>query len=70
MKQSHVIDVDGNFVGAAVRQDQGFRFVAVDIRLDELDGSVLPTLADVQRACRQAVAACRWQHAAAVAKPN
>ena len=49
MIQSHIIEVDGTFVGAAVRQERGFRFVAVDLRVEELDGSVSATLADTQR---------------------
>jgi hypothetical protein len=53
MLQSHVIDVDGAFVGAAVRLDEGYRFIATDMKLDDLDGSIWPTLADVQRLARQ-----------------
>ena len=53
MLQSHVIDVDGAFVGAAVRLSDGYRFIATDIRLDDLDGSVWPTLADVHRLARR-----------------
>ncbi|MBS0644275.1 MAG: hypothetical protein U1E70_21205 [Acetobacteraceae bacterium] len=53
MLQSHVIDIDGAFVGAAVRLDVGYRFIATDMRLDELDGSVWPTLADVKRLARR-----------------
>lgn len=53
MLQSHVIDVDGAFVGAAVRLDVGYRFIATDMRLDELNGSVWPTLADVKRLARR-----------------
>jgi hypothetical protein len=49
MLQSHVIEIDGAFVGAAVRLDSGYRFVATDIRLDGLDGTVCPSLADVRR---------------------
>jgi hypothetical protein len=53
MLQSHIIEIDGAFVGAAVRLDTGYRFVATDIRLDELDGTTWPSLADVrQRANR------------------
>lgn len=52
MLQSHVIDVDGAFVGAAIRLDTGYRFIATDMRLDDLDGSVWPTLADVKRLAR------------------
>jgi hypothetical protein len=53
MLQSHVIDIDGAFVGAAVRLDSGYRFVAIDMKLDDLDGSIWPTLADVQRLARR-----------------
>ncbi|MEA2790954.1 MAG: hypothetical protein QOG73_3360 [Acetobacteraceae bacterium] len=53
MLQSHIIDIDGAFVGAAVRLDVGYRFVATDLKLDELDGSIWPTLADVQRLARR-----------------
>jgi hypothetical protein len=53
MLQSHVIDINGTFVGAAVRLDRGYRFVALDIRLEDLDGQVHPTLADVERLARQ-----------------
>jgi hypothetical protein len=52
MLQSYVIDVDGTFVGAAVLLDTGYRFIATDIRLDDLDGTVWPTLADVKRLAR------------------
>jgi hypothetical protein len=52
MLQSHVIDVDGVFVGAAIRIDRGYRFVATDLRLEELDSTVWPTLADVGRLAR------------------
>jgi hypothetical protein len=53
MLQSYVIEIDGTFVGAAIRQHNGYRFVAVDIRLEELDATVWPTLADVQRLARR-----------------
>jgi hypothetical protein len=56
MLQSHVIEVDGTFVGAAVRLDRGYRFIATDMRLDDLDGSIWPTLADVQRLARHTLA--------------
>jgi hypothetical protein len=53
MLQSHAIAVDGALVGAAVRLDAGYRFIATDMKLDELDGSFWPSMADVQRlACR------------------
>ena len=53
MLQSHVIDVDGAFVGAAIRLDRGYRFIATDMRLEDLDGSIWPTLEDVKRLARQ-----------------
>ena len=53
MQKSHIIDVDGVFVGAAVRIDRGYRFVATDIRMEELDSSIWPTLADVQRVAQR-----------------
>ena len=49
MLQSHVIEIDGAFVGAAVRLDTGYRFIAVDLRMEELDGTTWPSLADVRR---------------------
>jgi hypothetical protein len=52
MIQSHIIDVDGVFVGAAVRLDTGYRFVATDFRLEQLDSTIWPSLADVQRLAR------------------
>ena len=52
MLQSYVIDVDGRFVGAAVRQANGYRFVAIDVRFDALDGTVWPSLAEVERTAR------------------
>ena len=49
MQQSHVIEVAGRFAGAAVSDSGKFRFVAIDPRVEELDGSEWPSLADVQR---------------------
>lgn len=49
MLQSHIIEIDGAFVGAAVRLDTGYRFVATDIRMDELHGTTCPSLAEVRR---------------------
>jgi hypothetical protein len=61
MLQSHVIEIDGAFVGAAVRLDSGYRFIATDMKLDELDGSVWPTLADIQRLAHRIYAVGRLQ---------
>ena len=69
MLQSHIIDVDGAFVGAAVRLDTGYRFIATDMKLDDLDGSIWPTLADVQRLARRMNAAWRC-YAGTSKEPN
>ena len=49
MIQSHVIEVAGVFAGAAVRTSERFRFIAVDPRLEDLDQSEWPSLAEIQR---------------------
>ncbi len=49
MIQSHIIDVGGTFAGAAINTAGTFRFIAVDPRVEELDGSVWPSLPDVRR---------------------
>jgi hypothetical protein len=48
MIQSHPIEVNGVFVGAAIRLDQGYRFVALSLRLDDLDGVIRPQLQDIR----------------------
>jgi hypothetical protein len=53
MLQSHVIEIDGAFVGAAVRLDNGYRFIATDVKLEDLDGSIWPSLNDVRRLARR-----------------
>jgi hypothetical protein len=60
MLQSHVIDIDGVFVGAAVRLHDGYRFVATVLRLDEIDGSLWPSLNDVRRVARARLSAGRY----------
>ena len=50
MHQSHVIEVSGQFAGAALSHGEAFRFVAVDPRAGALDRSVWPSLPDMQRA--------------------
>jgi hypothetical protein len=54
MLQSHIIDIDGTFVGAAVRVAEGYKFVAVGTRLQGLDGRVVPALAELRRIARSA----------------
>jgi hypothetical protein len=55
MHESHVIDVDGVFVGAAIHLKNGYRFVAVDHRLDDINGTFWPSREDVQRVARRIV---------------
>ena len=54
MLQSHIVEIDGSFVGVAVRQQEGYRFKAMDVRLDAIDGRVLPSLPELQRLVRAA----------------
>ncbi len=49
MFKSQVIELNGHFVGVAVNATEGLRFMAVDPRLADLDGSVWPSLADINR---------------------
>jgi hypothetical protein len=49
MFRSHVIDIGGVFAGAAVTASPGYRFIAVDPRVEELDGSQWPSLTEVRR---------------------
>jgi hypothetical protein len=53
MLQSHPINIDGVFVGAAIRLDRGYNFIATNVRLEELDQTIWPTLADVQHQVRR-----------------
>jgi len=57
MLQSHIIEIDGVFVGVAVRIDRGYRFVATDFRLEDLDTSIWPSLEDVRRLARRCLLA-------------
>ena len=56
MLQSHVIDIDGRFVGVAVRLDQGFRFIATDPRAEDLGEIIWPRIDDIRRMARRALA--------------
>ena len=53
MSHSIPIEVDGIFVGAAVRQERGVRFIATDLRVAEMDQTFWPTAEDVLRAAKQ-----------------
>ena len=50
MFQSHIIEINGVFVGAAVTAGGAFRFKAVSPLVEELDGSQWPSLPDMRRA--------------------
>ncbi len=49
MSQSLPIQVDGNLVGAAVRQEKGVRFIATDFRVAEMDQTLWVAGADALR---------------------
>ncbi len=49
MQQSHIVQISGRFVGAALSDNGRFRFIAVDPRVEELDHSVWPSLPDLHR---------------------
>ena len=55
MHTSQIVQIDGVFVGTAVTLpfSNGLRFVAVDPRVDELDGSIWPTMKDIEQLTRQ-----------------
>lgn len=53
MLRSHVVEVNGAFVGAVVPLHAGFRFVAADVRVEELDGSFWPSLDIARSVARQ-----------------
>ena len=52
MIQSHVVEIDGTFVGAAISTATGIRFRAVHLTVEELDDSVWPSLDELRRAVR------------------
>ncbi len=49
MHQSQIIEIAGQFAGAALHQGASFRFIAVDPRVKELDRSTWSTLPEMQR---------------------
>ena len=57
MLRSHVIEVDGVFVGAAVQHASGYRFVAVAPEVTCLNGKIMPFLQDVRRLAATAMRA-------------
>ncbi len=55
MPLSTSVQVDGALVGAAIRQEKGYRFIATDYRTAEMDQTVWPNLDAVRRAAEQIV---------------
>jgi hypothetical protein len=53
MFRSHVIEIDGAFVGVAISSDAGYRFVAIDARLNGLNTMIHASLADLHRRARR-----------------
>jgi hypothetical protein len=53
MRNSCPIEVDGIFLGVAVEHELGVRFIAVDVRVNEMDQSIWPTLDYAYRSARQ-----------------
>ncbi len=53
MSQSIPIEVDGSVVGAVLRQENGVRFIATDMRVAEMDQTLWPVAADALRAAQQ-----------------
>lgn len=50
MFQSHIIEVNGTFIGAAVTTIGGFRFRAVHPQVDDLDGFSWTSLEELRHA--------------------
>ena len=61
MQSSKIVEVDGVFVGAAIRLTEGWQFVSADARASGADGATAATFADAQMLARQAVANARWE---------
>ncbi len=60
MRQSFPIEVDGVFLGAAVEHELGVRFIAVDVRVTEMDQSIWPNRDYAQRSARQLFRSARF----------
>ena len=63
MQSSKVIEIDGVFIGAAIRlaEPQGWQFVSADCRTSEADGHIAPTLYDTQMLARRAFVTSRMK---------
>ncbi len=53
MYRSRPVEVDGIFLGVAVEHELGVRFIAVDVRVREMDQSIWPNADYAYRSARQ-----------------
>jgi len=53
MRHSEPIDIDGVFLGAAVEHELGVRFIAVDVRVTDMNESIWPNLHYAKMSARQ-----------------
>ena len=58
LRQSRPVEVDGVFLGAAVEHTLGVRFIAVDVRVTDMDQSIWPTLDHAYQSARQLFRSC------------
>jgi hypothetical protein len=52
-RHSRPIEVDGVFLGAAIEHELGVRFIAVDVRVTEMNQSIWPSVDYAYRSARQ-----------------
>lgn len=63
MLQSHVIEVNGTFVGAAIMTITDFRFRAVHLKAEDLDDSTWRSLDELSRAVQHLFTTSQWRAA-------
>ena len=61
MHHSQPIEVDGVFLGAAIEHELGVRFIAVDVRVTEMDQSIWPNVDYAHRSARQLFKSARGE---------
>jgi hypothetical protein len=59
MRRSHPVQVDGVVLGATVTHELGVRFIAVDVRVAEMDQSIWPSLDYAEKSARQLLKSAR-----------
>jgi hypothetical protein len=62
MRRSRPIEVDGTLVGEVERHELGVRFIAMDVRVTEMDQSIWPNLGYAYRSTRQLFKSTRSSH--------